>query len=124
MFTGIHSLDVRQESQSLCLRVMTDIVLLVKFGQRPLVEGVQLGEGGIRQLAAKPRSLGTIVSGVDDERVVELTGLTVDDQGTAGAGDWSNLEVYVDGEKVYSKLETGDFPKEKAVVRAIAERVA
>ena len=34
------------------------------------------------------------------------------------------FEVSVDGEKVYSKLATGEFPDPKAVVRAVTERVA
>lgn len=33
------------------------------------------------------------------------------------------FEVYVDGEKVYSKLETGDFPDEATLVAKLKKRV-
>ena len=33
------------------------------------------------------------------------------------------FEVYVGGEKVYSKLETGDFPDEETLVKRIAKKV-
>jgi len=33
------------------------------------------------------------------------------------------FEVYVDDEKVYSKLETGDFPDDETLVAQIRKRV-
>jgi len=33
------------------------------------------------------------------------------------------FEVFAGGDKVYSKLKTGDFPKEGAVVKAIAAKL-
>ena len=33
------------------------------------------------------------------------------------------FEVIVDGEKVYSKLETGDFPDDETLVAQISKRI-
>ena len=33
------------------------------------------------------------------------------------------FEVSVDGEKIYSKLQTGEFPKPEAILAAVRERL-
>lgn len=37
-------------------------------------------------------------------------------------GDGGRFEITVDGEKVYSKLETGEFPDMAAIAQQIAKR--
>ena len=37
--------------------------------------------------------------------------------------DGGQFEVFVDGERIYSKLETGTFPESRAVVKAIEARM-
>ena len=37
--------------------------------------------------------------------------------------DGGAFEVSVDGEKIYSKLQTGEFPKPEAILAAVRERL-
>jgi selenoprotein W-related protein len=37
--------------------------------------------------------------------------------------DGGRFEVFVDGKRIYSKLETGEFPDEEEILTAVSERV-
>jgi selenoprotein W-related protein len=56
------------------------------------------------------------------ERLLKEYKQKIEELSLAPYGD-GRFEVIVDGQKVYSKLETGKFPKDKAVVKDVGKLV-